>query len=321
MSKQLAKINRKLKKIENRIEENFQKAWYENGLLLLEIQQTKLYKSKYSSFENYLEKRFNMKSSHGYQLINASKTYQMLENNVRQSDVLADGILPKNESQIRPLLQLENDSERVYVWNHLVESEIKPTRESVTDAVKEFQAHPIDVEIIEVVETELVKENTHVSKNTGENEWYTPVQFIKSARLVMGSIDLDPASSLLANETVKADSIFTKDDNGLEQSWNGNIWMNPPYDKQIKEFAKKTKESRGDYSQLITLVNNATETEWFMNFVSIAGAICFPSSRIKFLDPEGNPGAPLQGQAIIYIGDNINKFREEFSQYGFICTL
>jgi hypothetical protein len=32
--------------------------------------------------------------------------------------------------------------------------------------------------------------NTHVSNNSGENEWYTPEKFIEAARSVMGSIDI-----------------------------------------------------------------------------------------------------------------------------------
>ena len=57
----------------------------------------------------------------------------------------------------------------------------------------------------------------HVSNNSGENEWYTPSRFIESARIVMGTIDLDPASSALANENVKASTYFDEKTNGLEQ--------------------------------------------------------------------------------------------------------
>ena len=84
------------------------------------------------------------------------------------------------------------------------------------------------------------KPSVHVAQNSGENEWYTPPQFIESARLVMGSIDTDPASNPIANATVKATRFFTKDEDGLKQKWEGNVWMNPPYAQPlVARFAEK----------------------------------------------------------------------------------
>jgi len=158
----------------------------------------------------------------------------------------------------------------------------------------------------------------HVGHNSGNNEWYTPPEFIESARAVMGSIDLDPASSEIANKTVKAERLFSAEDDGISQAWSGNVWINPPYAQPlIRQFCEKLADSL-DSVTAVMLVNNATETGWFQLVASRASAICFISKRVKFLDPDGNPGAPLQGQAALYFGAEIDDFAKEFEQYGFV---
>jgi phage N-6-adenine-methyltransferase len=166
----------------------------------------------------------------------------------------------------------------------------------------------------------LTKGKAHVSYNSGENEWYTPLKFIKSARLVMGSITLDPASSNEANEIVKAETIYTKEDDGLTKSWFGNVWLNPPYSQPlISHFSNKLIDELSNINQACVLTNNATETEWYQRMLERCDAVCFIKGRIKFLDLDGDAtGAPLQGQSIMYFGESINEFDTEFSKYG-IC--
>jgi phage N-6-adenine-methyltransferase len=165
--------------------------------------------------------------------------------------------------------------------------------------------------------------HVHVAQNSGENEWYTPPDIIECARKAMGNIDCDPASSLLANETVKAAEFFTKDDDGLSKKWHGNVWVNPPYAQPlIAQFAEAaaSKFEAGEFQQSCILVNNATETQWFQRLLSAASGVCFPSSRIRFLSPDGKPGAPLQGQAIFYLGDNFQGFADAFVGFGTILS-
>ena len=53
--------------------------------------------------------------------------------------------------------------------------------------------------------------------------------FITSANEVMGNIDLDVASSRVANEYVQADQFFTPSDDGLNcQDWFGKVYLFPP---------------------------------------------------------------------------------------------
>jgi ParB family chromosome partitioning protein len=165
----------------------------------------------------------------------------------------------------------------------------------------------------------------HVSNNSGENEWYTPPEYIAAAVAVMGRIDIDPASSDKANETVKASRYYTKDDDGLSQIWAGKVWMNPPYARGlIDKFTAKYAEyvTDGYISEGIVLVNNATETNWFMELVNVSDAIVFTKGRIKFMnvDLEAD-GKPLQGQALIYSGKNPDGFLSEFLQFGWGARL
>ena len=166
------------------------------------------------------------------------------------------------------------------------------------------------------------KSTVHIAQGTGENEWDTPPEFIQSARIVMGNIDVDPASNKEANETIQADRFYTVEDSGLDKKWDGNIWINPPYAQPlIVDFSKilvEKYESR-EIKQACVLVNNATETIWFQEMLKICKCVCFPKGRIKFIDKQGNPsGAPLQGQAILYFGKNEDLFSQEFSKYGLI---
>ena len=164
----------------------------------------------------------------------------------------------------------------------------------------------------------------HVSHNSGQNEWYTPEPYIEAARLAMGSIDLDPASSAKANEVVKAAQYFTAEDDGLRQAWHGNVWMNPPYAQPlIAKFADKLRAEteNGNIMQFCVLVNNATETRWFRDIAGCASLICFPSGRVRFWMDGGEIGAPLQGQAILYYGDRESAFWDHFNTMGLVVIV
>lgn len=164
----------------------------------------------------------------------------------------------------------------------------------------------------------------HLTRCTGENEWYTPGRYIEAARAVLGCIDLDPASSAIANQTVQAKRFYTIEDDGLTQPWYGNLWMNPPYSQPaIAQFmAKLVAEVRqGTVAQAVCLVNNSSDTSWFQSTFAAADAACFARGRITFVRPDGTSGAsPLQGQAFFYFGPNVDAFTETFRSIGTVST-
>lgn len=164
----------------------------------------------------------------------------------------------------------------------------------------------------------------HVSNNSGNNEWYTPKYYIDLVRNVLGEIDLDPASCEYANRTVQAKRFYSIDDDGLQQVWSGKVFMNPPY---AADLVQKFTEQFVNYWQAgfidegIVLVNNATETSWFIGMVEYASAASFPKGRIRYESPTKETNAPLQGQAFLYFGNNPDKFMSAFSGIGWCATI
>jgi phage N-6-adenine-methyltransferase len=156
---------------------------------------------------------------------------------------------------------------------------------------------------------------------TGENEWFTPREWIDLARHVLDAIDVDPASNPLAQQTVKAATFYSKDDDGLSKDWHGRVWLNPPYAQPyIAQFADKmlAELAAGHVTQSIMLTHNYTDTSWFQKLAERADAICFTRGRIRFESPAGEIAAPTQGQAFFYFGDDPERFSKVFAEAGFI---
>lgn len=162
-----------------------------------------------------------------------------------------------------------------------------------------------------------------------KDENYTPPYIIRAVRDVLGKIDLDPASSAVAQRVVLATVYLTKANDSLRPQvpWLGRVWLNPPFsspapftNKLIEEYeARRTKAA-------ILLVNNGTETQWGQALLSRPYPVCFVGahaggrSRIDFWQKE--PDEPRTGnryaQMIFYLGKEPEKFREVFSQFGVI---
>ena len=156
-------------------------------------------------------------------------------------------------------------------------------------------------------------------------EWYTPQIFVDAVRRVLGDIDLDPASSETANETIQAAKIYTAEDSGLNREWRGRIFLNPPYTRGlIEKFVDKfCAEFDGkNVTEAILLIDAATDTAYFRRLVERCNGICFSRGRINFCRGDGltTRGHHVRGQAFLYYGSDMEKFFREFAQFGWCCT-
>lgn len=161
----------------------------------------------------------------------------------------------------------------------------------------------------------------HVSHNTGESEWFTPPEYIEAARCVMGGIDVDPATTERANKAIGAEVYYTAETDGLRNPWPGRVWLNPPYAQPlVSQFCQSfaDKYEAGEVKEGCVLINNVTETGFAQRLLGLCSGVCFPAGRVRFLDANGNPGAPLQGQMVLYFGDKPDEFTAKFAEFG-VC--
>lgn len=151
-----------------------------------------------------------------------------------------------------------------------------------------------------------------------QNDWRTPRKFLDAAREVMGAIDLDPASSAEANETVGAGLFYTMADDGLQQPWKGRVWLNPPYGGAARLFIERLirEYQVGNVSAACALINShPTETKWFQELFDYP--VCFIAGRIDFGGPSREISTTsTHGSAVCYLGNDPDKFTKAFSPFG-----
>ena len=162
-------------------------------------------------------------------------------------------------------------------------------------------------------------------------DWGTPIKYVEAVREVFeGEIWLDPCSNQWS--LVAANVEYSLPDiNALLASWDyPTIYVNPPYgsDKEskttIKHWLERCHRAYQEHgSEVLSLIPVATNTKHWKEYVwGSATAICFLyDTRLKFLIEGKNEGkgAPM-ACAMIYWGENLDRFAEVFSEFGSVLT-
>ena len=131
-----------------------------------------------------------------------------------------------------------------------------------------------------------------MSSNTPE--WATPQSFFDALNREF-SFTLDPCST---HENAKCEKHYTKEDDGLSQSWRGEVvFCNPPYGRELPKWVKKCyDESR--HATVVMLIPARTDTSYFHDYIYGKSEIRFIRGRLKFND--GKQRAPFPSMVVIY---------------------
>lgn len=142
--------------------------------------------------------------------------------------------------------------------------------------------------------------NKNLMFSSVTDEWYTPIDFYNELNKEF-NFNLDPCATDINHKCAK---YFTKEDNGLLQSWGGyNVFCNPPYGRVINAWVQKAyNESKKDNTLIVMLLPARTDTKWFHNFIYHKAEIRFIKGRLKFGGCKNS--APFPSMLVIYRGIN-----------------
>lgn len=169
------------------------------------------------------------------------------------------------------------------------------------------------------VTLEEVLRDVPLAAPSGSDDQYTPRWVIDAARVVLGRIDLDPATSEAAQAVVCATRYYTQADNGLAQPWAGRVWCNPPYSDPLPWVKKLIAHYRaGDVPAALLLLNIAGTPEWARLLWNGGYPVCILAERIEFATPDGRKrkAKNMYDQFVWYLGKRPSNFRATFAPYG-----
>ena len=96
---------------------------------------------------------------------------------------------------------------------------------------------------------------------------------------------LDPCAT---PETAKCARYFTEADDGLAQSWAGEVvFMNPPYGREVRVWTAKAVAEVAQGTTVVGLLPASTDLEWWHRDVVATGAeVRYIRGRVRFLQGE-----------------------------------
>ena len=102
-------------------------------------------------------------------------------------------------------------------------------------------------------------------------------------------------------ENAKCARYYTPEDDGLKRKWEGSVWVNPPYGREIGKWTDRAKQQirykRVEW--VVMLLPARTDTKWWHRSVmKAAQQIRFIEGRLRFVGATGS--APFPSIIVIY---------------------
>ena len=122
--------------------------------------------------------------------------------------------------------------------------------------------------------------------------WLTPRWILDS----LSPFDLDPCCPPEMPWQTAKRMIHYPGENGLSIIWQGRVWLNPPYGREIESWMKRMAE----HNNGVALVFARTDAKWFQRYVfGKATSLLFLNKRISFCNPDGTKGGRSAASSVL----------------------
>ena len=102
-------------------------------------------------------------------------------------------------------------------------------------------------------------------------------------------------------ENHKAPKFYTIKEDGLAQSWAGQVvFCNPPYSQAAQWIEKAYQEGHQTNTTVVLLIPARTDTRYFHNYILNRAEVRFIKGRLKFGGSKN--AAPFPSMLVIYRG-------------------
>lgn len=99
-------------------------------------------------------------------------------------------------------------------------------------------------------------------------------------------------------ENAKCTNFYSPEKDGLSQPWEGRVWCNPPYGRNIGKWVQK---AAGSGALVVMLLPARTDTRWFHDYIYGKADIKFLRGRLKF--GEAKNSAPFPSMVVVFNGE------------------
>ena len=128
-----------------------------------------------------------------------------------------------------------------------------------------------------------------------DDTWTTPKDFFNKVSKEF-NFTLDAAalkSSALCDEYYGPDHQNPEYRDALSIDWitTGDVWLNPPYGKDIKKFMAKAAKEHQRGLTIVSLVPARTDTAWFQDYC-LPYEVTYIRGRLKFGDSKNSAPFP-----------------------------